>query len=217
MAQTLEEYVADFLHSDEVVAAAKAVAGMGQGARTGVYSKIAKDRALDIAVSLSFSLQTAIWRSVSDSYRNGHGISRHAAQELIGAIDYGVRYNQADGIWVAMVWFDRAKMTRRSWLNMGDYAPEGAIDPANPGYDYDVYVPLLLDQGYNAKSYVYIHYNNGTKSGRSIKDREGAYFLLEAKRDFMEEYGDIGLYVDINDNYYAGKPGWRAANDRLLK
>lgn len=208
---TLEECVADFLKSQDVQDAARAKLNKGKKLSFSETNDLMQTKARAIRRELIEILREQI--NGCDDFI----LSARAKDVLLRAISATIYYDPEDGQWTVDVYFARDMVTRRSWLNMGSSTPEGAIDPRDPNYDFDVYLPLLFERGYKAQRHVFLHFYDGSSSRMSKMTRAGGYFLGRTVTEFNWRHKDDGTHVFLNDIYYMERSRWRAANDWLLR
>ena len=208
---TLEECVADFLKSQEVQDAARAKLNKGKKLSVSETNDLMRTKARAIKDELLGILRDQI--NDCDDFV----LSARAKDVLLRALCADFYYDPEDGQWTVEVYFSRDIATRRSWLNMGSSTPEGAIDPRNPDYDFDVYLPLLFERGYKAQRHVFLNFYDGSPSRMSKMTRAGAYFLGRTVTEFNWTHKDDGTRVFLNDIYYMERSRWRVANDWLLQ
>ena len=201
MAQTLKECIADFLKSKEIQDYVKAVVSGDKGMGSSIGTQFAKARAAGLAEELADILREEI--------QHNDILSERAKEVFLPAIRTGIYYDNDYGAWIAMVYFDRKLVKRRSWLNEG---PDAKIQ--DPLYDFDIYIPILFNSGYTAQNYVYKRV--GSKTIRSKIHREPSRFLENAKAEFDKRHRKDGLFALINENYEADSGSWREANDDMF-
>lgn len=201
---TLEECVAEFLQSKEVRDYIKASLNKKDVViddKSGALNQFAKARATAIAEELADMLR--------DEIRGNEVISERAKTVFLGAIRTGAFFDDECDAWVAAVYFDRERVSRRSWLNNGS-----GDENQDPDYDFDIYIPVLFNSGYTAKNYVYTTING--KRIRSRIHRDPGHFLENTKDRFDKLHRKDGLFAIVNDNYEADREGWRTANDNMF-
>lgn len=83
----------------------------------------------------------------------------------------GCRWDNARGKWDIQLQFDPAQITRESMYSEG--YPDGVYD-----------IVALMNHGYKADDYVY------DGAARSLREREGAFFIQKAVDEFNALYGE---------------------------
>ena len=102
-----------------------------------------------------------------------------------------------DGVgWTANVYFDREVVARRSWYEIK--------------YDFDVYLPVLFNNGYDAENYVYKKIDG--EGRRSLRVRAASEFIQETAVEFRRRHNNDGLTLTYNPAYDSENSEWESAN-----
>lgn len=197
MAQTLEEYVADFLRSDDVRRYVRASLNSNKAA-SGNSNIVGKARATAAVNELADILRQEIENS-PELENDNPMFQDHAKKRLLKAIVTRVYYNDLHETWMGEVYFDRNKVKGWSWLK----------DDPDYNYDFPIYLPLLLNNGYSAQRQVYTTMF-GKRVG-SMQHRKPSHFIQRAKEEFDKRHVGDGLSVFVH-GYYLDDYDWRSIN-----